>query len=78
MTYWRLSQAAKEFFDLVRKIFENWSDYRTLLKFPDDQATTDVVYAMAAVIVGVERVTLRKVMGSVITHMKGGIKPTLT
>lgn len=78
VTYWRLSQAAKEFFDLVRKIFENWSDYRTLLKFPDDQATTDVVYAMAAVILGVETVTLPKGMGPVITHMKRGIIPTLT
>ena len=78
VTYWRLSQAAKEFFDLVRKIFENWSDYRTLLKFPDDQPTTDVVYAMAAVILGVETVTLPKGMGPVITHMKRGIIPTLT
>ena len=78
VTYWRLSARAKEFFDLVRNIFEHWSDFRTLLKFPDEQATTDVVYGLAAVIIGVENVTLPKGMGPMITHMKRGIIPTLT
>jgi hypothetical protein len=78
VTYWRLSRTAKEFFDLVRKIFENWTEFRTLLKFPDEQATTDVVYAMAAVILGVETVTLPKGMGPQIVHMKRNIIPTLT
>jgi hypothetical protein len=78
VTYWRLSAQAKEFFELVRNIFENWDRFKTLLKFPDEVATTDVVYAMAAVIMGVETVTLPKGMGPMITHMKRYIIPTLT
>ena len=57
ITYWRLSTTAQKFFKLTRSIFENWNQFKTLLKFPDDTATTDVVYAMAAVIMGPEQVT---------------------
>jgi hypothetical protein len=78
VTYWRLSARAKEFFELVRNIFENWDRFKTLLKFPDEVATTDVVYAVAAVIIGVENVTLPSRMGPMITHMKRYIIPTLT
>lgn len=70
ITYWRVSQTAKDFFDLVRAIFENWADYKRLLKFPDDEPTTDVVYAMAAVIMGEETVTLPQGLGPTIVHMK--------
>ena len=70
ITYWRVSQTAKQFFDLVRKIFENWNDYKKLLKFPDEEPTTDVVYAIAAVIMGEETVTLPKGLGPTIVHMK--------
>ena len=78
ITYWRLSSTAKEFFELVRSIFENWDQFKTMLKFPDESATTDVVYAMAAVIMGVETVTLPPAVGPQITHMKRGIIPTIT
>jgi hypothetical protein len=68
ITYWRLSNTAKEFFDLVKNIFANWDQYRTLLKFSPDQPDTDLVYAVAAQIMGSERVT---VPGSPsIVHMK--------
>lgn len=70
ITYWRLSQRAKEFFALVRHIFERWSFYRTLLKFSDEQASTDVVYAMASKIMGAETVTLPPGIGPTIVHMK--------
>ena len=75
ITYWRLSATAKEFFDLVRQIFEQWNEYKTLLKFPDELPTTDVVYAMAAVILGPERVTLPAGLGPTIVHMKRYINP---
>ena len=78
ITYWRLSARAKEFFDLVKNIFENWAEFRTLLKFPDELATTDVVYGMAAAILGVENVTLPIGLGPSIVHMKRNIIPTLT
>lgn len=70
ITYWRMSQLAKDFFMVVRKIFENWNDFRKLLKLPDENPTTDVVYAMAAIIIGVELVTLPKGSGPTIVHMK--------
>jgi hypothetical protein len=75
ITYWRLSNTAREFFDLVRAIFEHWSEYRSLLKFPDELPTTDVVYAMAAVIMGPERITLPAGLGPTIVHMKRYINP---
>jgi len=78
VTYWRLSSTAKEFFDLVRQIFEHWTEFRKLLKFADDQPSTDVVYAMAAKIMGPERVTLPVGVGPSIVHMKRGINPIKT
>jgi hypothetical protein len=70
VTYWRVSKTASDFFQLVRSIFEHWNQYRTLLKFPDEQATTDVVYAMATQILGSETVTLPQGYGPQIVHMK--------
>jgi hypothetical protein len=70
ITYWRLSSTAKDFFQLVRGIFENWDEYKKLLKFSEDHASTDVVYAMAAKIMGVEHVTLPLGLGPTIVHMK--------
>ena len=78
ITYWRVSPLAQEFFKLVRRVFENWKDYKTLLKFPDDAPTTDVVYAMVAVIMGIEHVTLPKGLGPNIVHMKRHIVGTQT
>lgn len=78
ITYWRLSSTAKQFFDLVKHIFENWAGFKTLLKFPDEKATTDVVYAMTSVIMGVENVTLPVGLGPSIVHMKRGVIPTMT
>ena len=75
ITYWRNSPVAKEFFDLVRNIFENWDQYKTLLKTPDEVATTDVVYGMAAVIMGEERVTLPVGIGPTMVHMKKHMIP---
>ena len=75
ITYWRLSTTAKVFFNLVRSIFEQWDSYKKILKFPDQAPTTDVVYAMAAVIMGPERVTLPAGLGPTIVHMKRYINP---
>jgi hypothetical protein len=76
ITYWRLSQTAQEFFQLVRIIFENWAQYKTLIKFPDEIPSTDLVYAMAAQIMGPERVTMPFVSYPRIVHMKRGVIPT--
>lgn len=78
ITYWRVSPTAKEFFQLVQNIFENWADYRTLLKFPDEEASTDLVYAMAAQIMGPELVTMPFASYPRIVHMKRHMIPTHT
>ena len=78
ITYWRASDTAKEFFALVRDMFENWGNYKTLLKLPDAVPTTDVVYAMAAVVMGVENVTLPNNIAPTIVHMKKHIIPIVS
>ena len=78
ITYWRLSATAQEFFALVRDIFQQWSTYQRLIKFPDAEPSTDLVYAMAAVIMGPERVTLPAGLGPSIVHMKRHVIPTHT
>jgi hypothetical protein len=70
ITYWRLSETAQEFFSLVRDIFINWIEFQRLLKFAESQPSTDVVYAMAAQIMGPDRVTLPVGYGPTIVHMK--------
>ena len=70
ITYWRLSETAKEFFDLVRDIFANWEHVRTLIKFAPAVADTDLVYALAAQIMGKQRVTMPFVTYPQIVHMK--------
>lgn len=70
ITYWRVSSTAKEFFGLVRAIFDNWAQFRTLLKGSPDTPDTDLVYAMAAQILGPEQVTLPFATYPQIVHMK--------
>lgn len=76
ITYWRLSPTAQEFFTAVRNIFENWEDYCTLLKFSEEVPSTDVVYAMAANIIGAERCTMPFASYPQIVHMKRYIAGT--
>jgi hypothetical protein len=76
VTYWRVSETAQYFFNLVRNIFENWVEFKTLLKYPDNVPTTDLVYAMAAVIIGPEQVTMPWATYPKIVHMKKHIVPT--
>lgn len=70
VTYWRLSRAAQEFFDLVRNIFQHYDHFKKLLKFPEESPSTDLVYAVAAQIMGPEQVTLPAGLGPTIVHMK--------
>jgi hypothetical protein len=70
ITYWRLSSTAQEFFGLVRAIFQNYEHFKKILKFPEDQPSTDLVYAMAAQIIGPDLVTLPAGLGPTIVHMK--------
>ncbi len=75
ITYWRLSKTAQEFFNLIKNIFEHWNDFKKLLKFAEDMPSTDVVYAMAAQIMGPDLVTLPRDLGPSIVHMKRHVNP---
>ena len=70
ITYWRLSKTAQEFFQLVRQVFENWTEIRKLLKFAEEHPSTDLVYAVVTQILGPELVTLPLSLGPTIVHMK--------
>ena len=48
ITYFKKSDIAKQFFAIVKEIFENWEEYKKILKCnPNEVATTDWVYALA-------------------------------
>ena len=70
VTYWRLSKTAQEFFDLVRDIFANWAEFKKLLKYPEEVPSTDLVYAIAATVIGPEQVTMPFASYPHIVHMK--------
>jgi hypothetical protein len=70
ITYWRLSETARNFFRWVKIIFSDWGRYRRLIKYPEAVPSTDLVYAMAAQIVGPEQVTLPFAAYPRMVHMK--------
>lgn len=76
VTYWRLSETSHQFYQLMRDIFENWSDIKQTLRFPENTPSTDVVYAIAAQILGPELVTLPFASYPKIVHMRPYIAGT--
>lgn len=60
ITYFKKSQTAREFYSVVRTIFENWSEINDSLTSPSPRTLgdTDSVYALAASIIGPERCTV--------------------
>lgn len=71
ITYFKKSETAEHFFKLVRHIFENWNDFRAILRCnSDEEATTDWVYALAAHIIGKEKVLLPDFTEMSMVHMK--------
>lgn len=74
LMYYRYTPEAAEFFWYARIIFQNWNAIKdTLIKCHDEHPTTDVVYALAAKIVGVETCTIPGVDFINFTHMKSAI-----
>ena len=75
LMYFRYSREATEFFTLAEQIFKNWAYIRdnVLLNCRDDNPTTDVVYALAAKLIGVEDCTLPNLDFINFVHMKPAI-----
>jgi len=71
ITYFKKSETAKLFYTVVRDIFENWEEYKAILKCnPNEEVSTDWVYAIACHIVGVEKTTLPDFNEMSMIHMK--------
>jgi len=71
ITYFKKSDFAKQFFETVRTIFENWQEFRSTLRCNvDEPATTDWVYAIACHVLGVEKTTLPQFTDFGMIHMK--------
>jgi hypothetical protein len=78
VTYWRRSQTARDFFVQVRDIFDHWDLWRRTIKYAEAVPSTDLVYAMAAVLVGVEKTTMPFSSYPRIVHMKPHHAGTVT
>lgn len=72
LMYFRYSQEAATFFNNARLIFKNWQHIRdhVLKNCRDDQASTDVVFALSAKLLGIELCTLPGIDFINFTHMK--------
>jgi hypothetical protein len=79
ITYFRKSDTAKQFFDIVKDVFVNWESYKTTLKCnPNEPATTDWAYAIAAHVIGVDKTTMPMFDEFSMVHMKQYINATPT
>ena len=71
ITYFKKSDTAKQFYEIVRNVFENWEEYKLTLKCnPSEEVSTDWVYALACHIVGVEKTMLPNFTEMSMIHMK--------
>ena len=71
LTYWRYSRLAKDFFATVNQLFDHWSTVRATLRSGHDQpANTDMIYAIAADIVGREQCWIPNLDFFRIAHLK--------
>jgi len=78
ITYFKKSDKAEQFFNTVRNIFENWEDYKKILKCDTDEpASTDYVYSIACHVIGVDKTTLPTFDQMSMIHMKQYINNTL-
>lgn len=75
LMYFRYSKTAFDFFQLAEKIFSNWKYiYANVLKNCRQQyVSTDVVYALAAQILGIEQCTIPSADFINFVHMKPAI-----
>lgn len=79
ITYFKKSNNAEKFFQIVRDVFENWDQYRKILKCPiTEKATTDWVYSLACHIMGEELTLLKGFDSMSMIHMKQFINDTPT
>ncbi len=71
ITYFKKSPLAERFFKIVRDIFENWEEYKIILRCdPKEPVTTDWAYAIASNIIGADKTTMPVFDSMSMIHMK--------
>jgi len=71
LTYFKKSETGRLFFQIVRDVFENWKEYKSILKcLPKEEASTDWAYAIACHIIGKEKTTMPSFTEMSMIHMK--------
>ena len=71
ITYFKKSELAKDFFQIVRNIFENWEEHKSILRCKvDEEVSTDWAYAIACHILGAEDTTMPQFTDMSMVHMK--------
>jgi hypothetical protein len=79
ITYFKKSDTAKQFFAIVRNVFENWTEYKSSLRCnAQELATTDWAYAIACNIMGIENTMMPTFTDMTMVHMKQYINETPT
>lgn len=79
ITYFKKSETAERFFSIVRNVFENWEEYKSILQCkPTEEVSTDWAYSIACHIIGVDKTTLPNFDELSMTHMKQFICGTTT
>jgi hypothetical protein len=74
LMYFRFTKTAKDFFDQVKQIFAEWNTIVDILKnCREEQPSTDVVFALAANIIGRELCTIPSAEFVNFVHMKSAI-----
>jgi hypothetical protein len=75
MYYFRFGRISMQLFQIAKAIYENWSLFgdELLKNFREDQPSTDVVFAIAAKILGEELCTNPALDYPGFVHMKGAI-----
>jgi hypothetical protein len=76
LMYFRYTQLSANFFNLCKELYDNWNVVRDeiLLNCRDKYPTTDVVFALAAKIMGEEQFYIPNSILPRFAHMKGAIQ----
>lgn len=71
ITYFKKSETAKQFYKIVKDVFENWEEYKLILKCnPSEEISTDWAYSIACHIIGIEKTMIPKFTEMSMIHMK--------
>lgn len=71
ITYFKKSEIAEKFFNIVKDVFTNWKEYKSILQCnPNEEITTDWAYAIATLIIGKENVIIPNLNSISMVHMK--------